>query len=659
MGKFEIIREIVIILLFSIPIIALFRKINLSAIIGFLFTGIIIGPFGLRLIETTEEIEVIAELGVILLMFSIGLEFSVKQLLKMWKELLINGGLQVTLTIVFTGALMYLLGLPLKEAAFIGILASLSSTAVVMKLLADSNSLNSSHGKASVGILIFQDVAIVPLMIIVQLLGETSKQTVGDVLLKTGVSIGTIIAILFFAQKIVPLLLHWLVRVRVREAFTAGTILLILGTAYVTELSGLTFSIGAFIAGLIISESEYSHQIVSEIIPLKDLFNSIFFVSIGLLLNIYFLMENVVLVSTALLGLIFIKSFLIFLILKARRATNQTALVTGLTLCQVGEFSFVIAQLGGSIGLMSPEINNTFLAVSIFSLFLTPVFVNLSAPFARRVETLTTSNNNDGTPELKDHVIIAGFGHNGRTLARVLKESGIRYRIIEYNPDLVQYHKSRGEDIMYGDITRRDILEVAGAQYARVMVFAISDAKSTRIGLHLVRELNDDIYTIIRTRYVRDVADFREIGASEVIPDELETSLMIFSRVLKMYHFPSNIIMRQLSVLRSHSYDYLRSSPDNVAVLDHIQKVLAEGLSETIYIEKDNPNIGRELKSLDIRAKTGAIVLSIIRSGQIISSPSGEEKLLEDDQWLITGTHAQVDSAMHLLTGNDEGWEKK
>jgi len=658
MGKFDIIRELVIILLFSIPIIALFRKLNLSAIIGFLFTGIIIGPYGLGLIRATEEIEVIAELGVILLMFSIGLEFSVKQLMKMWRELLINGGLQVTFTILIAGALMYLFGLPLREAAFVGILASLSSTAVVMKLLADSNDLNSAHGKSSVGILIFQDIAIVPLMIIVQLLGATTQQSIPDILLKLSISIGTIIAILFFAQKIVPMLFHWLVRVRVREAFTAGTILLILGTAYITEVSGLTFSIGAFLAGLIISESEYSHQIVSEIIPLKDLFNSIFFVSIGLLLNVYFLMDNVVLVGAALTGLIIIKALIIFLILKARSATSQTALVTGLTLCQVGEFSFVIAQLGGSIGLMNADINNTFLAVSIFSLFLTPVFVNFSAPFARRVESMTGKKDNQ-SDTMKDHVIIAGFGHNGRTLARVLKESGIKYKIIEYNPDLVQYHKSHGEDIMYGDITRRDILEIAGAAHARVMVFAISDAKSTRMGLHLVRELNRDIYTIVRTRYVRDVADFREIGASEVIPDELETSLMIFSRVLKMYHFPSNIIMRQLSILRSHSYDYLRSSPDNVAVLDHIQKVLAEGLSETIYIEHGNENIGKALKELDIRAKTGATVLSIIRSGKIITSPSGDEKVLEDDQWLVTGTHAQVDNALQLLTGNTEGWEKK
>lgn len=654
MEKFSIIKELVIILFFSIPIIAIFRRINLSSVIGFLFTGILIGPYGLGVISTSSEIEVIAEIGIILLMFSIGVEFSVRQLLQMWRTMFITGGAQVILTVAAGWGVSSLTGLPQKESLFIGILISLSSTAVVLKLLADKNELGTPHGKSTVGILIFQDIAIVPLMILVQVLGADSEMSGGAIALKILLSFGGIAVILFLSRKFIPLLLRWLAGVRIREAFTAGTILLILGTAYISEEIGLTFSIGAFLAGIIISESEYSHQIVSEMLPLKDLFNSIFFVSIGLLLNVAFLAENFFLVGTTFAVLIIIKTGIIVIILLLQRQRLSTALMTGLSLAQIGEFSFIIAQTGIKEGLLSAEMNDTFLAVSIFSLFLTPIIMSFSSKVADRFRSFSGELSQTENPGLKDHVIIAGFGLNGRTVARVLKDTGIKYQVIEYNPDLVQYHRNLGENIMYGDITRKEILTHAGAETARVMVFAVSDEKSTIAALHLVKEINPDIYTIVRTRYVRQVEVFRDLGASEVIPDELETSLMIFSRVLRKYRFPTNIIMRQLSILRSRSYQYLLTRPDDIAILDHVQRVLAEGLTETIYIEPSNPNIGRTLKDLNVRAITGATVLSVIRTGRIISAPQGTEVVTEDDQWLITGNHSQVDSAAKLLTGAEE-----
>lgn len=654
MEKFSIIKELVIILFFSIPIIAIFRRINLSSVIGFLFTGILIGPYGLGVISTSSEIEVIAEIGIILLMFSIGVEFSVRQLLQMWRTMFITGGAQVILTVAAGWGVSSLTGLPQKESLFIGILISLSSTAVVLKLLADKNELGTPHGKSTVGILIFQDIAIVPLMILVQVLGADSEMSGGAIALKILLSFGGIAVILFLSRKFIPLLLRWLAGVRIREAFTAGTILLILGTAYISEEIGLTFSIGAFLAGIIISESEYSHQIVSEMLPLKDLFNSIFFVSIGLLLNVAFLAENFFLVGTTFAVLIIIKTGIIVIILLLQRQRLSNALMTGLSLAQIGEFSFIIAQTGIKEGLLSAEMNDTFLAVSIFSLFLTPIIMSFSSKVADRFRSFSGELSQTENPGLKDHVIIAGFGLNGRTVARVLKDTGIKYQVIEYNPDLVQYHRNLGENIMYGDITRKEILTHAGAETARVMVFAVSDEKSTIAALHLVKEINPDIYTIVRTRYVRQVEVFRDLGASEVIPDELETSLMIFSRVLRKYRFPTNIIMRQLSILRSRSYQYLLTRPDDIAILDHVQRVLAEGLTETIYIEPSNPNIGRTLKDLNVRAVTGATVLSVIRTGRIISAPQGTEVVTEDDQWLITGNHSQVDSAAKLLTGAEE-----
>jgi CPA2 family monovalent cation:H+ antiporter-2 len=252
---------------------------------------------------------------------------------------------------------------------------------------------------------------------------------------------------------------------------------------------------------------------------------------------------------------------------------------------------------------------------------------------------------------LIDHVIIAGFGLNGKNLASVLKETGIDYVVVELNPDTVLRYKSMGEKIVYGDITKKELLMKLGIQNAKVIVFAISDAQSTKIALRNAKQLNPQIYSIIRTRYINEVDDFKKLGASEVIPEEFETSLQIFNKVLLQYHIPLNVIMRQVNILRSESYKLLRSETNIHQTLLHIDEILAASLTETFYIDENNSLINRSLKEINLRAKTGATIIAIVRKDKTITNPSAEEKLQPNDTLVITGNHKAVDDAVELLSG--------
>ncbi|GAB6282134.1 MAG: monovalent cation:proton antiporter-2 (CPA2) family protein [Ignavibacterium sp.] len=654
----NIIKEIVIILLVSIPILFLFRKINLSSIIGFLIAGMIIGPFGFGLISETEEIEVMAEIGVILLMFTIGLEFSIEKLLKMKKLFFIGGSLQVGLTILIFSVLCFLFGLKLQKAIFISMLISLSSTAIVLRLFVDKNELDSPQGKISLGMLLFQDLFIVPALIMLPILGSSEKINIINVLGQIVYAICLIIIIVLVSRFIIPKIIYQIANIRVREVFTIGILLLILGTAYITELIGLSLSIGAFIAGLIISESEFSYETIAEILPFKDAFNSLFFVSIGLLLNLKFVSQNYIEIFAFILLIIFVKTIVIILVVYILKYPLRIGIITGLTLSQVGEFSFVLAQAGMNYNLLGIEQFNSFLAASIFTMILTPFLTNLAPIFAnalnlpetRKDKSLETSDYS----KLIDHVIIAGFGLNGKNLASVLKETGIDYVVVELNPDTVLRYKSMGEKIVYGDITKKELLMKLGIQNAKVIVFAISDPQSTKIALRNAKQLNPQIYSIIRTRYIYEVDDFKKLGADEVIPEEFETSLQIFNKVLLQYHIPLNIIMRQVNILRSESYKLLRSETNIHQTLLHIDEILAASLTETFYIDENNPFINHSLKEINLRAKTGATIIAIVRKDKTITNPSAEEKLQANDTLVITGNHKAVDDAVELLSGTIE-----
>lgn len=655
MSEFIIIQDIVVILLVSLPIIFLFKKINLPSIVGFLIAGMLIGPYGFKLIKSVDQIDVMAEIGVMLLMFTIGLEVSYTHLIKIKKFFLIAGSLQLILTILFSTIFFIFLGIELNQAIFFSMLVSLSSTAIVLRILSDLGELDSPHGKIVLSILIFQDLAIVPMFLLLPLLGAQVGLTSKEIFTKLIIAFGTIGIILVIAKVLMPKIVYQIARLRLREAFTIGIILLLLGTAYLTHTLGLSFALGAFIAGLILAESDYNHQIVAEITPFRDAFNSIFFVSIGLLLNIQFVIYNPLLITSLTIGVLLFKALIIVLIVLFMKYPLRVAVLTGLALSQVGEFSFILAQAGSNFKLLDHDFYNAFLGSTIFTMILTPFLIKLSPYIAKKSSELERKGTSkiDNFESFSGHVIIAGFGLNGSNLARVLKETGIRYVVIELNPETVKKEKAKGENIIYGDISKDEILRFAKIEKANVIVFAISDPFVTKISLQLAKKINPHIHTLVRTRYVNEVDELKKVGADEVIPEEFETALQIFRKVLERYHIPLNVIMKQVTLLREESYSLLRKEGMDISSFIHLDEILAQGLTESYYVNNDNIFVGKSLGEINLRAESDATVIAIVRDGKTISNPSGRDILKANDTVVIYGTHQSVDKAIEILNGED------
>lgn len=354
------------------------------------------------------------------------------------------------------------------------------------------------------------------------------------------------------------------------------------------------------------------------------------------------------------IGTIIVKAVIVALVVLSMKYSSRVAILSGLINAQIGEFAFILAQAGLGLSLISGEYYNAFIASTIFTMLLNPFLVEYAPMLFNRFNIKEKEEDrvySDSILTLKKHVIIVGFGLNGKNLASVLKETGIPYIVIELNPETVMRCKSSGENIMYGDVTKREILHQAGIQNANVIVFAISDPIATQMALKFARQLNPNIYTIVRTRYISEVSELMKLGADEVIPEEFETSLQIFSKVLAKYHIPLNIIMKQVSLLREGSYNMMLDNTDARSRLVHLNEILAAGLTEIYYIDESNINIGKTLGEVDLRAKTGATIIAIVRNEKTITNISAEEKLCDKDTIVITGNHKAVDDAIHFLNG--------
>ncbi len=655
MNAFLIFEDILIILIVSLPIIYLFKKINLPSIVGFLIAGIIIGPYGFKLIKSNHEIEAMAEIGVALLLFTIGLEVSYSRLMKIKKYLITTGGFQVGLTLLISWLLFYTLGLSAKQSIFSSMLITLSSTAVVLKLLSDRKELETPQGRLSVGILVFQDLMIVPMFLVLPIISADSNIGLQSLFMQIFFSFGALALLIFLARFLMPKILFQIAALRLNEAFTIGIILLLLGSAYITHSLGLSFALGAFIAGLILAESDYNMHILSDITPLKDAFNTIFFVSIGLLLDLQFIFENPIMVFSTAISIVLLKCFIIVIILLLVKYPLRIALLTGVGLSQIGEFSFILAKAGLNFNLIENDLYKVFLASTIFTMILTPFLIRMTHYFISLNDDIIVKENkgSQDSISLEDHVIIAGYGLNGKSVSKVLRETGIKYVVVELNPYTVKSEKINKENIIFGDISKQEILKKAHIDKAQVLVFAISDPNTTKRGLKIAKKLKKDLFTVVRTRYINEIDDLKRIGADVVVPEEFETSLEIFKRVLQHYHIPMNIIMKQTGLLRGETYKLLREeNKNNIDDFVHLDEILAQGLTEIYYINEDNEFIGKEIREIDLRKKTNATIIAIVREGRTIANPSGIEKLNSKDTLVITGDHASVDRAISFLDNN-------
>ena len=657
MNGLNFFHQLIIILGFSIPVIYIFNKIKLPSIIGFLITGIIIGPFGLKLIDDMAGIQLMAEIGVAFLLFTIGIEIRLSRFLKHLSEILLTGGLQILCTF-FVGMIIGLtMQLSISQSIFIGFILVHSSSALILKILKDRDDEASPQGRISIGVILFQDMMVVPMMLLIPFLAGDSGPDALMIIWKLVKSILIIVVILVAARYVIPLVLERLVNMNMRDVLVIASVVITMGIAWITESLGLSLAIGAFLAGLALSDTDFTHQIISDISPFRDVFLSVFFVSFGMILNLDFLRENpdyIILIS---LIIIMIKATIVFGLVKLLKYPLRVALLSGVLLSQIGEFSFVLASQGFKNNIISNDIYQTFIGASVLTFIVTPLLASLVYYLLARKNIFDPTQRDvklDVRVPVSNHVIICGMGLNGRNLVKVLKDTAINYVIIDLNFQKIKKSKSKGDkNTIWGDASSVEILRRANVEAARVMVIAISDRFLTKSCLSNAKAIHPNLHVIVRTKYVADIEDLLAMGADDVIPEEFETSIQIFSRVLKMFHIPNSIILAQGNIIRNKSYGVFREVRYTQEAFDQISQILAQGTIETYYIAAKNPIIGRSIRDVNLKAKSGAMIINIIRNNQTITNPPSDFVLQAADQLILFGSHDAIDLGLKILDGNN------
>ena len=663
MTDYGVLANLLVIFLASIAVVFVFHQLRLPSIAGFLVAGSIIGPHGLNLIADLSTVEVLAEVGIVLLLFTIGIEFSVPQLLSMRRIMFVAAPIQIggVLVIAVLGAM--LIGLSWRDGLFWGFLFALSSTAIVLKTLADRGDSDSIHGRATIGILICQDLAVVPMMLLMPILAGKSEGGGLAILITLGESVLAVLLVIGASWYLIPKLLGYIVRSRSRELFLLTIIVSCTGLAWLTSLGGLSLALGAFIAGLVISESEYSHQAIAEVLPFRDSFTSLFFVSVGMLMDWRVLLTHPGPVFGLLMAVLLISFISGTGAALSSGLPPRAAIMVGIALAQVGEFSFLLAQQGETSGYFQGDQYQVFLALSVLSMIVTPFLIQWSPNLARHAEawqrvhhwlpsrTIAHVEQTESKQiRMKGHVIIAGYGLNGRNLARVLGDTEIPYLGLDLDGDIVSRESKHGVPIYYGDATNSHVLRHMRVEDAKVLVIAISDPFITRRVVQVAKGINPRLHVVVRTRYLRELEELHNLGADDVVPEEFETSIEIFSLILRTYKMPPDFVMRKATQVRREGYALLRRS-ESPELAHHLHGgTLTDTEVETCRIDDDSPALGKTLAEIALPARTGASVIAWTRAGITEANPSENTLLMAGDIVVLLGSRSQIQDAMeHLM----------
>lgn len=571
--------EVVVLFALSALIAYLCTRIRLVPIAGFLLTGVAVGPYALGLVRDPELVSTLAEIGVILLLFEIGIEFSLAKLARLKRAIGLGGGLQVGGTVALVTGIGVWAGVDLGSSLYTGFLIALSSTAVVLGLLSSRGETDTPAGQISLSVLIFQDLAIVAMVLLVPMLAGTGGSA-WSVLGALGTALVVIAAALVLAWTLVPPVLGAVADTRRPELFVLVVAAIALGIAWLVSQAGVSLELGAFLAGLVVSESEYSEQALSEVLPFRSLFNAVFFVSVGMLLDLSFLWQEPLLLLGAVVGVLLLKAVVATGTVLALGYPVRMATVVGLALAQIGEFSFVLERTGRAAGLspfgLGTVGEQAFIVTAVVLMLATPGLLeigptlgqwlqNTGWPWVQRRGAATMPA---GDAEEENHVVIVGFGPAGRRLAQVLHEDGLPFVVVDLNPQSVREAREMGYTALYGDATRGPILEQAGIHRAKLCVVVVNDQDAAVRIAHVARHENPTLQLVVRTRFLSDYERFREAGADVVVSEEVETTVQIFSHVLRAYRVSEEKIREQVGIIRSHDYEVLRSDDGGTLVLE-------------------------------------------------------------------------------------------
>ncbi|MBS1261782.1 MAG: Glutathione-regulated potassium-efflux system protein KefC [Calditrichaeota bacterium] len=622
----------------------LMRVLRLPALIGFLLAGVVAGPSGLHLLEE-EGVRALAELGVVLLLFTIGLELSVKQLWELRREALIGGGLQLALTAAIAAAVSAAFGVTGGAAVATGLVISLSSTAVVLHLLDERGSLETPYGRIALAVLLLQDIAVVPLTLLIPALaGGTSALAVLVVLAQAALLVAVVVLL---ARKAVPWLLDRITALRTREGFLLGVATIVFLITWLTGRAGLSPALGAFLAGLIISETEQRHLALAESAPFRDLLIAVFFVSVGMLVDAGALLANPWL--PLLLGVVIYagKTSLVAGIVRALGYPWRIGFKSGAALGQVGEFSFVLLLFAAELAVIGERQVQLLLAAAAVTLFLTPIAVSAAQREREpRVPRPATGGESQRSPDEPRFVLIIGYGHSGRMTARTLDALGLTWRALELNPATVKRERNAGAPIELGDASRPEVLAAARVQAASAVVVTINDRQAVRPILLRLRKTAPAAHVIVRARFAGEREELLALGADVVVPEEIEGSLAIVDHVMRFLGLAGDIRHRHIADLRAEGY---RLRTTSVAELVGGEEA-EPGELEPHVLEAGDACLRATVAELDLRRRTGAVAIALIRGARSLAPAS--TALAAGDRLLLAGARDEIARARDLLTGN-------
>jgi CPA2 family monovalent cation:H+ antiporter-2 len=643
----DLLVDVTIIFAVSVVAVLVCHRMNIPSTVGFLLAGILAGPHGLGLVRMSEQVELLAEVGIVLLMFMIGLEFSLSGLAEIRRPFLLGGSVQMLGTAAVVGLGTYILGSTIAQSVYLGLVVSLSSTAVVLDLLQKRAELDSPHGRTVLGALIFQDIAVVPIMLAAPLLAGTAGASPLGGLAEVGFGVAAVGIASYVAYRwVVPWLLHRIAMTGSREAFLLGVLVICIAIALLTREAGLSLALGAFLAGLIISESEYSYQAVSVILPFRDAFMSLFFVSIGMLLDVQYLLANPLRIALLTLGIVAIKPLVASFSALLVGLPMRNAVLAGVSLGQIGEFSLVLAAAGVAAGLFGTDVFQTVLDTAVASMILAPALVAAGPwladsmarmPLPARVREGVGMSRIGAAHSYDGHVLIIGFGVTGRNVARAAEDAEVPYAAVEINAEVVRSAVAEGHHIHFGDATSEAILRHVNAELAKAIVVVINDPAAARRITELARRVSPDAYLVVRSRYLRETEALHALGADEVIADELEISIEIFTRVLARFLVPHEDIERFARESREEWRDMARTLAPAGAAVHDLRVEVPDLTTRSFRVGESSPLAGRTIAQSGLRPDHGVSVLAVKRGRETIGNPRGSFVLDRGDVLFVFG----------------------
>ncbi len=654
------IDELAIVAALAVAVSVVLSRLKLPAVAGLLASGAIAGPHGLGLVHSIHTIEALAEVGVVLLLFSIGLEFSLARLQHIFRQVALGGIFQVGLTVAVTAFVSMAFGQPAGRSVFYGFVFALSSTAIVLRALSERRELDAPHGRFIVGTLIFQDLCVVPMVLIVPHLGTIGSPLAASTAI--GLALGkaalVVVAMVGVSRFVVPRVLDWVDASRSRETFLLAILGICIGTAWLTSLAGLSLALGAFLGGMVVADTEYGHRALGDVLPLRDALVSVFFVSLGMLFDVGVLLAHPLLFGSFLGGFLFVKGLLATLSAMAMRFPSRVAWLAGVGLAQFGEFGFVLAKLGETSGIVDAGSLSPLLAAGIASMFLTPVLVRLAphvtagerllAPLERLLGVRSIDEVDQGELVAADHVVVIGYGVAGRLAARSLRECGIAYVGLELNAENVRAAKAASVPFYYGDATSEEALRHAHLPTARAMVVLINDALSVKRIIDTAKRVAPQVPIITRAHYLNERAPLFDIGARDVVAEEVEGAIEVISRVLRWVEVPRNVIDERIHAIRVETQSSeRRQTVPRLALGDH--RGLEDLKIETMLVREGTRAALRSPVSLELRSKLGALIVAVRRRKKLLEHPDPTRPLEPGDVAYLVGRQEAVERAVHFL----------